>query len=162
MRRAEFQPAALITSLVAAGVESVLIGGIAASVHQVSWATFDLDLVIAVDAVNLDRLAGCLVEVEAEMATFHQPPILPTIDRLRSATGPILLRTKFGRLDLLKEAGGETFASLCNDAIDASVGGHRVRVASLPALIRMKRAANRPKDQPAIVALEEALARRTR
>lgn len=157
---AKFLPEALVADLVGHAVEAVLIGGIAAAVHGVGLATLDLDILVAPDATNLERLAGCLIELRAEMATFHQPPILPTIERLLASTGPMLMRTKYGRLDVLREAGGEDFASLSVDARQASFGGHAVRVASLPALLRMKRAANRPKDQAAIIALEAELARR--
>jgi len=71
----------------------------------------------------------------------------------------MLFRTSFGRLDVLKEAGGETYETLGEGAVTLKLLGVVVRVASLPALIRMKRAANRPKDQAAIIALEAALAR---
>jgi hypothetical protein len=70
----------------------------------------------------------------------------------------MLFRTRHGRLDALKEAGGETFETLSADAEDATYAGHTVPVASLAALLRMKRAANRPKDRKVLAAIEAALA----
>lgn len=58
---------------------------------------------------------------------------------------------------MLKEAGGDTFESLAPAAHTADFDGVPVRYASLAALLRMKRAANRPKDREGIRLLEEAL-----
>lgn len=58
---------------------------------------------------------------------------------------------------MLKEAGGDTFESLSLDAETVDLGNTKVRYASLAALLRMKRAANRPKDREGIHLLEQAL-----
>jgi hypothetical protein len=137
-------------------VESVLIGGLAATAQGAGWATYDADIVVDETAANLARLLSALVELDAAYDTFHQPPIRPRLELLSSATGPQLFRTRFGRLDVLKEAGGETFATLIADAVEAEQFGHRLRCASIDALLRMKRAANRPKDQAGIAQLEAA------
>ena len=41
----EFSPAAILATLVARKVRFVLIGGLAADAHGVTWATFDVDIV---------------------------------------------------------------------------------------------------------------------
>ncbi len=79
--------------------------------------------------------------------------IVPDLTRITTFPGPMLLRTRYGRLDVLKDAGGETYETLLVDAVHASVDG--VRAASLAAIARMKRAANRPKDRDVLPAIEE-------
>ncbi|MCA9608755.1 MAG: hypothetical protein KC619_24295 [Myxococcales bacterium] len=156
----EFEPAAILDSLVRQRVDFVLIGGLAGLAHQAGWVTFDVDVVVQNDEANLDRLLAALTELGAQYDTFHQPPLLPDARLVRSGSGPQLFRTRYGRLDVLKEAGGETFESLIEDAIELEQHGQRVTCASLEALLRMKRAANRPKDQPAIAKIEARLRER--
>jgi hypothetical protein len=138
-------------------VEYIVIGGLAAAAGGVVWSTFDADVVVEPSTNNLDALSRALDELSAEYDTLHSPPIRPDAKRLRSLPGPQLFRTLSGRLDVLKEAGGDTFESLAPDAHTADFDGIPVRYASLAALLRMKRAANRPKDREGIRLLEEAL-----
>ena len=90
--------------------------------------------------------------------------IRPDVERLRSLTGAILLRTRFGRLDMMKNAGSDDaplgYAGLASDALEAELDGRTVLVASLESLLRMKRAAGREKDLKVLTLLEEAIARK--
>lgn len=106
---------------------------------------------------NYEALAGALKDLDAVFHTAHQPPIRPDVARLRTATGTLLFRTSCGRLDLLKEAGGETYETLSRDAVHQVVLGVELDIASLAALARMKRAADRPKDRKVLPAIEAAL-----
>lgn len=153
----EFNPQAIFAALVARGASFVVIGGLAADAHGVAWATFDVDIVIECSEDNYGALARALADLDAVFHTAHQPPIRPDVARLRSATGALLFRTAHGRLDLMKEAGGETFVTLTKDAIRRVVLGSELRIASLAAIARMKRAANRPKDRQVLAAIEAAL-----
>ena len=157
MSRPTFDPRELFECLSRHDVDFIVIGGQAAIAHGVGWPTYDADVVIDVVMSNLQCLLDALKELDAEYDTPHQPPIRPDLERLSTLTGPQLFRTKFGRLDILKDAGGETFSSLCSDAVAAADSGLQIRSASIPALIRMKKAANRPKDQEAIARLEAAM-----
>ena len=65
------------------------------------------------------------------------------------------LTTDIGDLDLLGEIiGGGTYDDLLPDTIAIDVFGSSCRCLSLDALIRVKRAAGRPKDLDAIAELE--------
>ena len=153
----EFDPQAIFEALVSRGASFVVIGGLAADAHGVGWATFDVDIVIECSEENYQALALALADLDAVFHTAHQPPIRPDVARLRSATGTLLFRTARGRLDVLKEAGGETFETLIEDSPRRVVLGCELRIASLAAIARMKRAANRPKDRAVLAAIEQAL-----
>lgn len=150
----EFDPRAIFEAL---GASFILIGGLAADAHGVGWTTFDVDIVIECTEGNYEALTLALGDLDAVFHTAHIPPIRPDEARLRSATGTLLFRTARGRLDMLKEAGGETFETLTEDCDQRVVLGSELRIASLAALARMKRAANRLKDRKVLPAIERAL-----
>ncbi len=65
------------------------------------------------------------------------------------------LRTTLGDLDLLGEiTGGGSYDDLATHCIVINVFGIECRCLDLPALIRVKRAAGRPKDLEAVAELE--------
>lgn len=155
-RAIKFEPGTIFGILHRHEVKFVVIGGLAAAAAGAPWTTFDADIIIDLSEENLAALACALEELSAEYDTPHSPPIVPDLKRLRALEGPQLFRTTAGRLDVLKEAGGETFETVAQDALTVDFEGIPIRCASLNALIRMKRAANRPKDREAIRLLEEA------
>jgi hypothetical protein len=64
-------------------------------------------------------------------------------------------------VDLLGEmTGGGTYEEVLPNTVTLSVFGRSLRVLDLPALIRAKRAAGRPKDLEAIAELEALLVER--
>jgi hypothetical protein len=101
-----FEPAAIVAALARHGVRYVLIGGYAAELQGVQWLTYDLDVVIDSADENYLALAGALVDIDAWCLV---PPgsvqrIRPDIERIRSLTGTMMLRTRHGRLDVLKSS----------------------------------------------------------
>lgn len=158
--RPTFEPAPILAALVRHEVEHIVIGGLAGFAQDAGWPTYDADIIVKPSPENLSRLLAVLREIGAVYDTFHQPPLRPDERLVASGSGPQLFRTKYGRLDVLKEAGGETYESLAGDAVASKLYGVVVRCASLEALLRMKRAANRPKDQPAIAKIEARLRER--
>jgi hypothetical protein len=60
-----FAPDELIAALADAGVDYVLIGGLAVGAHGFPRATKDIDIVPAPDGSNLERLAAVLRTVDA-------------------------------------------------------------------------------------------------
>jgi len=70
------------------------------------------------------------------------------------------LTTELGDIDLLGDvAGGETYQTLLSHSFEVEAFGVRFKCIDLPTLIRIKEAADRPKDREAIaerrVLLEE-------
>jgi predicted nucleotidyltransferase len=145
----------LIRALNAAGVEYILVGGLAATVHGSARATYDVDVVYARSPANIDRLVRGLAPLQPYLR--GAPPGLPfrfdagTIQRGLNFT----LVTKLGALDLLGEiTGGGTYESLLPDTVAVSLFGQECRCLSLERLIQAKRAAGRPRDLEAIAELE--------
>lgn len=61
-----FEPDELLLTLTAAGVDFIVIGGVAVGVHGFIRATKDLDIVPDPAPANLARLAGVLTKIDAE------------------------------------------------------------------------------------------------
>ena len=151
----EFKPEALLRQLVAADVDFIVIGGIAAVLLGSATITRDLDITYASDQENLDRLGEVLVSLAARLrGVTEDVPFVPDGRTLRH-TRILTLDTPDGWLDLLAQPDGSpAYAQLRERSWVADVGGIRVRVASLEDLIAMKKAAGRPKDLVAVEELE--------
>ena len=151
----------LIRRLVAADVRFVVIGGFAGTVLGSPRTTVDLDIVYARDAGNLARLAGALEPLAPKMR--GAPDDLPfTLDVETLVRGlNFTLTTTLGDLDLLGEVvGGGTYEELLPNTQRLSVFDTQMAVVTLPQLIRLKRAAGRPRDLAALAELEALLEER--
>jgi hypothetical protein len=150
-----FAPDELIAALADAGVQYVLIGGLAVAVHGFPRATKDVDIVPAPDLSNLRRLASLLRTLGAQHHGLNDfdPAEFP-FDPLDAAQlaegGNFVLTTRLGRLDVMQWVPGIpgelAFEHLSSGAVDTTLNGRPVRVCSRDHLIAMKRAAGRPQD----------------
>ena len=146
---------ALLRALSESGVEFVLVGGVAATVHGSTRLTAVVDVVYERSRDNLDRLALALTPYQPYLR--GAPPGLPfrwdsqTLERGLNFT----LTTDLGALDLLGEiTGGGRYSDLLPHSIVIRVFGIECRCLGLDRLIDVKRAAGRPKDLEAIAELE--------
>ena len=144
-----------------AGVECVIVGGLAATIHGSARLTQDVDFVYARNRTNVGRLVAAL----RPHSPYPRgaPPGLPfewseaVIERGLNFT----LTTAVGDVDLLGEiAGGGDYHALLPHSVDVEMFGFRCRCLDLPGLIRVKRAAGRPKDLEALAELEALLVER--
>jgi hypothetical protein len=138
----------LLEPMIRYGVDFVLVGGLAGTLHGSSVPTFDLDLAYSRDRANLERLAKALGEIGVNLRGV--PADLPfQLDAKTLANGAnFTFETPLGDLDVLGDIGGtKRYDGLRQRSSVVDVYGLPVRVASVDDLIAMKRAANRPKDQ---------------
>jgi hypothetical protein len=151
----------LLETLVRGEVEFLLVGGVAATVHGSARLTQDLDLVYRRSPENIRRLALAVRDLEPYLR--GAPAGLPF--RFDEATVRLglnfTLTSTLGDLDLLGEiAGGGTYEDLLPHSVEVELFGIPVRCLDLETLIRVKRAAGRPKDLEAVAELERLLEER--
>jgi hypothetical protein len=149
---------ALLERLARGNVEFIIVGGVAAAAHGAVRTTLDLDLVYARTPDNLQRLADALKELRPYPR--GAPEGLPfRWDAKTLANGlNFTLRTTLGDIDLLGEiTAGGGYDALAPHTVEMALFGARCRCIALDELIRVKRAAGRPKDYEAIAELEKLL-----
>lgn len=126
--------------------------------HGSARVTYDVDLVYERTNENIERLARALTPHSPYLR--DAPPGLPfTVDEKTIRAGlNFTLTTALGDLDLFGEiAGGETYRDLLPGSFEVEAFGIRFRCVNLPALIRIKESAARPKDWDAIAELRALL-----
>jgi hypothetical protein len=145
----------LLAVLTRGRVEYIVIGGFAATAHGSAYLTVDLDIVYRRTPENLERLAAALAALAPYMR--GAPPGLPfqlDADTLRRGLN-FTLTTAAGDLDLIGEAtGGGTYEALLPRSERRDLFGLEVPFVDLETLIRLKRAAGRPKDLERVAELE--------
>jgi hypothetical protein len=146
-----------------AGVEFVVIGGLAAQAHGSARLTQDADFIYRRTPENIERLALALAPYHPYLRGV--PAGLPfQFDRATIERGlNFTLTTTLADVDFLGEMiGGGKYEDVAPHTERLSVFGCDVLVLDLPALIRAKRAAGRPKDLEAIAELEALMVERER
>jgi predicted nucleotidyltransferase len=145
----------LLRALDGSGVEYILVGGAAATVHGSARLTLDIDIVYRRTNDNLARVVKSLAPHSPYLR--GAPPALPfrwdteTLERGLNFT----LTTALGPIDLLGEiTGAGTYEQLLPDTVVVTAFGVSCRCITLDRLIDVKRAAGRVKDLEVIAELE--------
>jgi len=145
-------------------VDFIVIGGVAARLHDTGHATVDIDICPSSVDGNLERLAAALRSLDARLRVTGDPdgvPFDPHPHQLRQMSTLTLLTT-YGPLDLCFEPAGfeSGYSSLRPGQVVVIVAGVSVPVASLGDVVTSKRSAGRPKDIVALPVLEARLRQR--
>jgi hypothetical protein len=133
--------AGLLAALRDAGVDFIVVGGFAGTLHGSAVPTRDLHVVYGRDSANIDRLVSALTPMQPYLR--GAPPGLPfrwdreTVERGLNFT----LTTRLGAIDLLGEiAGGGDYRALRADAETFTIFGGPCLCLGLRKLIATKRA----------------------
>jgi predicted nucleotidyltransferase len=153
----------LLSTLNNAGVEFILVGGVAATIHGSARLTLDLDVVYRRSSENMKRLIQSLKSYDPYLR--GAPPGLPfqwDVETLHRGLNFTLI-TKLGPIDLLGEiTGGGTYEQLLASTVIVTAFGLNCRCITLDRLIEVKRAAGRTKDFEVIAELEALREERNR
>jgi hypothetical protein len=142
-----FDPLRSLEALVRHRVDFVVIGAFAGRLLGSPTVTRDLDVCYSRELDNLERLAEALIELNPRLR--GAPAGLPFKLDARSlkAGDSFTFETDAGDLDVLgTPAGTNGYPDLVRASQLMDLDGLRVRVVHIDDLIRMKRAAGRPKD----------------
>ncbi len=138
----------LLRRLAEADVEFILIGGLAVNAWGIVRGTKDVDVVVAPDPENLERVAEVVVaargHVQIGEALLGSAPSIAA----RLGTGEQMgIDTELGRLDIVQGLEGvPSYEELRSRSSETEVLGVSVAVCSVEDLRAMKRAAGRTRD----------------
>jgi predicted nucleotidyltransferase len=148
---------ALLKGLNEAGVEFIVVGGMAAVVQGAPITTFDLGIVHRQTDENIKKLMKFLKSIDAYLRRPDDKLIEPD-ERDFYSEGHVLLTTCIGPLDVLavieKNLG---FDDLLPNSVKIEFQGHKVYVLNLETIVALKRESKDPKDQYRLPILEETL-----
>jgi predicted nucleotidyltransferase len=137
-------------------VEFIIVGGAAATAHGSARLTLDLDVVYKRSTENMARIVNALVPIKPYLR--GAPPGLPfdwSVETIKKGLNFTLITT-LGALDLLGEiAGGGGYEKLLPETIEVEIAGVNCLCLNIERLIKVKRAAGRPKDLEVIAELEQ-------
>jgi hypothetical protein len=158
---------ALLRQLHTAGVDYVLIGGLAVNAWGVIRSTKDVDICPSPDAQNLRRLADLLSRLGVRQLGVgddgfkeDELPFDPRQPEDLAEGGNFRLETPLGILDIMQWIPGieadNAYTTLAANMRVANAFGIEIQVCSLANLREMKRTAGRPQDLQDLAELDSA------
>lgn len=149
----------LLRRLAGAEVDFVVVGGLALNAWGVVRGTKDVDVVVAPEKENLERVAAVAVAANGHIQRGES--LLGSAFSIAAALSEgaqVAIETDLGRLDVVQGLDGvPSFVELRSRADAAEILGSRVWVCSLDDLKAMKRAAGRTRDLADLEDLDAAI-----
>ena len=144
---------ALIRSLNDNAVEYLLIGGYALHAHGYQRSTIDIDLMVPANREHGARVKKALLLLPDRAAEDIEPAWFEEGEKIRVADAFVV--------DIMLNAGGETYESLRPYAVTVDFDGLPVRTVNLEGLLKTKQRSSREKDAADRAVLERALKERS-
>ena len=140
----------VLAALLAGEVLFLVVGAHALAVHGVPRATGDLDIWIAADPANADRVFSALVHFGAPIEALGV-----SRDDLKRPDQVVQIGLPPRRIDILTSISGVAFDEAWSGRVTCEVAGLAVPFLGRAELIRNKRATGRMKDRADLEALGE-------
>jgi len=145
----------LLERLVRAGVDFVIVGGFAGVVHGCTYVTQDVDICCDFSPTNLISLQNSICDLHPVHRMTPKREKLRLTEKTCGQLKNLYLDTDIGQLDCLSfidGVGDYHQVKLASESIE--VENMQIRVLSMDALIRTKKAMHRARDMEAILQLE--------
>jgi hypothetical protein len=145
----------LLERLTKAEIDFVVVGGFAGAVHGCALVTQDVDICLDFSPANLLKLQEAIRDLHPVHRMTPGRKKLELTEKYCGDFKNLYLDTDMGRLDCLGQIQGiGDYHRAKEVSIVLEMGGVRLRVLSLDALIESKKSMNRPRDRQAILELE--------
>lgn len=145
----------LLGRLVNHGVDFVIVGGFAGIVHGCSYVTQDIDICCDFSPANLLALLRAIADLDPVHRMTPQRKKLDLTEETCTQFKNLYLDTQEGQLDCLSFIDGlGDFRQAKQESELIELEDTKMHVLSLDALVRTKKAMNRPRDKEAIAQLE--------
>lgn len=137
-----------------AGVEFVIVGGVAIRSHGGNYVTDDLDVCYYRTRENIKKIADVLAPLNPHPRGLDKKlPFVFDWTTLQHGTN-FTLETEMGDVDLLGEVKGVgDYVELAKVADTVDLDGYPTKILSISGLIAAKEAVNREKDKPGLMVL---------
>ena len=147
----------ILEGLLEAGVDFILVGGLAAVIQGAPVTTMDVDIVHNQSPDNITRLLTFLKSVDAVHRRLDDRLIEPKKGDL-SVKGHLLLTTRMGPIDILAGIeGGRSYDELLSHTVEIDFRRNSLRVLDLKTLIEIKDSSADLKDKQRLPVLKETL-----
>jgi len=145
----------LLERLVHNGVDFVIVGGFAGVVHGCTYVTQDIDVCCDFSPANLLALQKAISDLDPVHRMTPGRKRFALTEQACAQFKNLYLDTTMGQLDCLSVISGlGDFDQVKQSSELIEVGGIRMRVLNLNALIKAKKAMNRPRDRQTLLQLE--------
>jgi hypothetical protein len=147
----------ILEELLKAGIDFILVGGLAAVIQGSPVTTMDVDIVHNQSPENVAKLLAFLKSVDAIYRRLDDKLIKPKECDL-SGKGHALFTTRLGPLDVLAVIEeGKSYDELLDHTVEIDFRGYPLRVLDLKMLVQLKRTSRDPKDKQRLPVLKETL-----
>jgi hypothetical protein len=145
----------LLERLVGAGVDFVVVGGFAGIVHGCTYVTQDIDICCDFSPANLLSLQKAVSKLHPVHRMTPKRKKLELTEESCKQFKNLYLDTDIGQLDCVSFISGlGDYQKVWRASKLVKVRDTKLRVLSLDALIKAKKAMNRPRDKEALLQLE--------